>query len=230
MPRLFKLSRLLPPVHAIPLLACVCALVLVIRDPSFASEPFDAAEQARIDCLDVACAGDIAPAAPGPGEAVFKLGGHWFAGPVAHFGHGAADVRLVAAGGVPVSMQLRTGWQPPAGSGSGWSRIAQAVSTGGIASLHAPRADLEIIRLKSGPQEAADTSTYYVSGQGRDAKGLPVVASCNHALPQNAGGSLFEWQPGIWVAVRLNQQHCARWPEIHGEITRLLDRLRPVEI
>ena len=67
-----------------------------------------------------------------------------------------------------------------------------------------------------------------------DTKRVLIVGSVGldavNDLVQNAGGSLFEWQPGIWVAVRMNQQHCARWPEIHGALTRLLDRLRPVEI
>ena len=71
-----------------------------------------------------------------------------------------------------------------------------------------------------------DHVTYYVALGLRGADGLPPVAICNHDHPDNGGGSGFMWRPGIWAGVRMNQRHCLDWPEIHIEVTRVLQLLK----
>lgn len=71
-----------------------------------------------------------------------------------------------------------------------------------------------------------DHVTYYVATQLKGMDGLPPIASCSHDHPSNGGGTGFMWQPGIWMGTRMNQKHCADWPEIYQEITRVLALLK----
>jgi hypothetical protein len=70
--------------------------------------------------------------------------------------------------------------------------------------------------------------TLYVATQLKGVDGLPPVAACDHSRADGGGGAGFMWQPGIWAGIRMNQKHCADWPEIYLEIIRVLQLLRRV--
>jgi hypothetical protein len=94
------------------------------------------------------------------------------------------------------------------------------------------RPGLEQIRMKHvlGPRDLyIDDMTYYVATELTGTDGLPPVAQCNHDDPRNGGGTGFLWQDRIWAGIRMNQQHCADWPEIYQTLMSILALLREAE-
>ena len=111
----------------------------------------------------------------------------------------------------------------------GYRFIELAQQNNWIESRKTVRPGLDAITMKHvlGPgSHYFDHVTYYVATELKGLDGLPPVATCSHAAPQNGGGTGFMWRPGIWVGARMNQKHCADWPEIYLEITRVLGLLR----
>lgn len=111
----------------------------------------------------------------------------------------------------------------------GYKLIEVAEANGWIASRKMLRPELEAITMKHviGPNGYyIDFATYYVATMLKGTDGLPPVAGCNHADPRNGGGTGFMWRSDIWAGVRMNQKHCADWPEIFQEVTRVLQLLK----
>jgi hypothetical protein len=207
------------------------------------------AEQKRIECLDRFCEGDVEPKRDLINEQALKLNGQWFIGPVRYFGsqragfywpsktplHGPEGGGSFPEMGKPISdvaieIFLRSNKIPD--EPRGYKLIELAQRNDWIASRKALRPGLEAFEMKHviGPRgHYIDHVTYYVATRLKGFDGLPPVATCSHTDSRNGGGTGFLWQPGIWVGTRMNQKHCADWPEIFTEITRVLQLLRKVQ-
>jgi hypothetical protein len=213
------------------------------------------AEQKRIECLDKLCEGDIPPKHDPLKEFGLKLNGQWFIGPRDYGGYGgslaflwpsktparSADSGKTAPEFVPssagvtsnfydvgIEIFLRSNNIPSETSGYKFVQLAQANDW--IASREVLRPGLEAIRFKHvafGPHgHYIDRGTTYVATELVGVDGLPPVAGCNHDDLRNGGGAGFMWREGIFVGIRMSQKHCADWPEIYLEITRVLQLLR----
>lgn len=228
-------------------LACAVfgVLWLAACDP-FEKQRAEQTEKTRIECLDKICEGDRPPKA-NAGEAVMKLNGQWYFAPRSY----AMDFSTLAfywpsktpttgrpdGQGYPergqdfykvaIEVFLRSNSIPP--EPHGYKLIEMAEAQGWIASRTTLRPGLDAIKMKHvlGPREHyIDHVTYYVATQLKGADGLPPVATCAHDHPDHSGGTGFMWQPGIWAGIRMNQKHCADWPEIYLEITRVLQLIK----
>jgi hypothetical protein len=201
------------------------------------------AEKRRIECLDTFCEGDVEPLRDKVREVALKINGQWYVGPSYYFStgmNGAAfywpskknreDVpqhERAAPHEHTIEILLRSNNIPP--EPRGYKLIELAEANGWIADRKQIKPGLEAIRMKhvQGPDGYyIDHLTYYVATDLKGSDGLPPVAGCNHDLQSNGGGTGFMWQPGIWAGVRMNQKHCADWPEIYSEVTRVLQLLR----
>lgn len=205
------------------------------------------AEEKRIACLDSICDGDVQPPVQA-GRQLFKLNGQWFTGPW-EYGNpnlapmafywpsktpltGRADRQSYPEQGkdfyeVAIEISLRSNHIPTGPRGYQFIKLAE--SNGWIAERKTLRPGLEAITMKHviGPRgHYIDHVTFYVATQLKGPDGLPPVATCSHANPSNGGGTGFMWQPGIWAGTRMNQKHCADWPEIYQEITRVLQLIK----
>ena len=235
------------------LLAGLCSMVLTACDP-FEKQRAEQAEKTRIECLDKICTGDKPPPRP-PGRVVFKLNGQWFTGPNEYGSPSLGAIAFYwpskAASGDPDAVEkasevvfnsngsvgnfydvaieifLRTNTIPP--EPRGYQLIELAEAKDWIASRTTLRPGLDAITMRHviGPRGYyIDHVTYYVATQLKGVDGLPPVATCAHAYPDDSGGTGFMWQPGIWAGTRMNQKHCADWPEIFQETTRVLQLLK----
>jgi hypothetical protein len=215
-----------------------------------------AREQYREHCLDNVCEGDVVPKYDPIKEFAFKLNGQWFIGPREYGGYGgslaffwpsktprnrihaerdAPEFVPSAAGrssnfyDVAIEIFLRSNNIPL--EPRGYKLIELAQTSNWIASREQVRPGLEAIRMKHviGPRGySIDHVTYYVATQLKGVDGLPPVATCDNSRADGSGGTGFMWQPGIWAGTRMNQKHCADWPEIYLEIIRVLQLLRRV--
>lgn len=226
------------------------SMLLVACGPS-AKDKARIAEEKRIYCLDHQCEGDIPPKYNTQNEIALKLNGQWFVGPRSYFSTGINGAafewwehkplnplqprpseaqRLVVQGhGYDISVEifLRSTNIPP--EPRGYKLIALAQASDWIESRQTLRPGLDVIKMKhvKGPRDYfIDHVTYYVATDLKGVDGLPPVATCSHGDQRNGGGSGFMWRPGIWAGIRTNQKHCADWPEIHQEVTRVLQLLR----
>lgn len=202
----------------------------------------------RIACLDKVCEGDVSPKHDFATETTLKLNGTWFIGPKAYFSAGINGAAFYWPSRTPVTgrpdgrpfpemrqrfydvaieILLRSSVIPP--HPRGYRLIALAEQNDWIARRRTLRAGLEQIEMKHvvGPRGyTIDHVTYYVATELKGPDGLPPVAACNHKLADGGGGSGFMWIDGIWAGIRMNQRHCADWPEIYQEATRVLQLLR----
>lgn len=201
------------------------------------------AEEKRIECLDKFCEGDIEPRHDSATEVALKFNGQWYVGPKYYFStgmNGAAfywpskknredvpqDERAVPYAHT-IEIFLRSNNIPS--ESRGYKLIELAESKGWIADRRNLRRGLDAIKMKHviGPRgQYIDHVTHYVATQLKGTDGLPPVAICSHVNPSDSGGTGFMWQPGIWAGTRMNQKHCADWPEIFQEITRVLQLLK----
>jgi hypothetical protein len=229
-------------------LACAvfCVLWLTACDP-FEAQHAEQVEKTRIECLDKICPGDVEPKRDYAKDALLKLNGQWYLGPKEYFsgGHGAvfywpsktpetgrSDGQSYPERGqdfneVAIEIFLRSNNIPS--EPRGYKLIELAESKGWIADRRTLRRGLDAIKMKHviGPRgQYIDHVTYYVATQLKGTDGLPPVATCGHVNPSDSGGAGFMWQPGIWAGTRMNQKHCADWPEIFQEITRVLQLLK----
>ncbi|SMF96020.1 hypothetical protein SAMN02949497_3399 [Methylomagnum ishizawai] len=202
-------------------------------------------------CQDHFCEGDILPKYNPIKQVALKLNGRWLIGPKEYFSgssNGASfewwehkplisNARrpdemqaLVKAGkGYDFSIEIffRSSNIPPEPRGYKLVELAQANDW--IASRTQVRPGLEAIQMKHviGPHGySIDHVTYYVATYLNGIDGLPPVATCDNSRAEGTGGTGFMWQLGIWVGVRMNQKHCADWPEIYLEIIRVLQLLK----
>jgi len=232
----------------VPLL--LSAILLVACEPS-EKQRAAAAEEKRIECLDKICTGDIVPKHDYTKDAIIKLNGQWFIGPEEYFSSGSSHfgfewwdhqpisgrktrspaMQAMAVDGksedFSISIFFRSNHIPP--EPRGYHLIELAQKNDWIASRNTVRPGLDAITMKHviGPHEQyIDHVTYYVATNLVGLDGLPPVAACNHEHPKNGGGSGFIWQPDIWAGVQINQKHCADWPEIFQETTRILAFLK----
>lgn len=227
-------------------LALATCLTLMACGPS-EQKRAELAEKRRIECLDTFCEGDVEPLRDKVREVALKINGQWYVGPRAYFSGGAGAVfywpsktpEIGRPDGQPypekgkpfydvaIEVFLRSNNIPP--EPRGYKLIELAEANGWIADRRQIKPGLEAIRMKhvQGPDGYyIDHLTYYVATDLKGSDGLPPVAGCNHDQPGNGGGAGFMWQPGIWAGVRMNQKHCADWPEIYSEVTRVLQLLR----
>jgi hypothetical protein len=222
----------------------VAAVLLSSCGPSGRETSLSAAEA----CLDAWCQGDVAPPFDPATQEVLKLNGKWFVGPKKYFtrGHNGAifywpskTPMAGSAPGVPIpegaqpfseiaiEILLRSYSIPPEPRGHRLIGLAQ--KNGWIKSRLVLRKGLERIEMKHVKGPAGyfiDHITYYVATDLVGPDGLPPVGGCNHSLPDGGGGGGFMWQEGVWAGIRMNQKHCADWPEIYQEVSRVLGLLR----
>lgn len=234
--------------------AMATAMLLSACEPS-QQQRADRVESLRIECLDKICDGDAPPKHDSINEFAFKVNGQWFIAPREYGGYGgdlsffwpsktpvnrfgsgqaAPEFRPSSAGissnfyAVAIEISLRSNTIPA--EPRGFQLIQHAQAAGWILERRKLRSGLELIRMKPGvvgPRGSRiDHVTYYVATEIKGADGLPPVATCAHDRPEGSGGTGFMWQPGIWVGTRMNQRHCADWPEIYQEITRVLQSVR----
>lgn len=207
-------------------------------------------EAKRIECLDKLCEGDVPPKRDPMTEEVLKLNGQWFIGPNAYFSSGMNGAaffwssktparpntsnfpeKALATSGhadeVTIEILFRSNNIPP--EPRGYKLIELAEANGWIESRRTVRNGLDAITMKHviGPRgQFIDNVTYYVAIGLTGGDGKPPVATCSHDDPRNGGGTGFMWQPGIWAGIRMNQRHCADWPEIYLETVRVLQLLQ----
>lgn len=204
------------------------------------------AEHQRIECLDKICEGDVLPKI-GSDEFLMKLNGRYFSAP-RRYTSGMSGLAFYWPSKTPITGRPDGSNYPERGKNfpdvaieiflrsnnipaepHGYRLIELAQTQGWIADRKTLRPGLDAITMKHmiGPQDQyIDRVTYYVATQLKGLDGLPPVATCNHDHPTHGGGTGFMWQPGIWAGTRMNQKHCADWPEIYLEITRVLEQLR----
>lgn len=214
------------------------------------------AEEKRVACLDKICDGDNPPKPP-VGYVVSKLNQQWFFVPKVYGDPSFGSMRFYwpskAPGGdseavksatevsrnsngsisnfydIAIEIFLRSNNIPT--EPTGYSLIELAEKNDWIASRTTLRYGLDAIKMKHvvGPRgQYIDHVTYYIATQIKGLNGLPPVATCGHTHPSDSGGTGFMWAPGIWVGTRMNQKHCADWPEIYQEIARVLTLLKKV--
>lgn len=208
------------------------------------------AEEKRVACLDKICEGDVEPPHDLIKEAALKLNGQWFIGPREYFNSVNSSAvfywpKKNSEMGLPDALPYLEQKQPYYDKAieiffrsnnfpqepRGYHLIELAEKNNWIDSRKNIRSGLDAITMKHviGPRgQYIDHVTYYVATQFKGLDGLPPVATCNHDHPANGGGTGFMWQPGIWLGTRMNQKHCADWPEIYQEITRVLTLLKKV--
>ncbi len=229
--------------------ALVALLALTACEP-FAKEKSEQAEKTRIECLDKICPGDVEPKRDHMKDAVLKLNGQWYVGPKEYFSsQGRADFEWWEHKPISRAMKRPPEMQALADDGKGhdfsiemlfrsnnlpseplgYNLIKIAEENGWVAERKTLRLGLDAIKMKHviGPNGYyIDHVTYYVATKLVGMDGLPPVATCAHVLLNDIGGTGFMWQPGVWVGTRMNQRHCADWPEIFQEITRVLQLLK----
>jgi hypothetical protein len=237
-------------------LICICAF-LAACGPSEEKKAFFA-EKRRVDCLDKLCPGDTEPHRDWINEVAFKLNGQWYIGPRKYGNPNLGPMVFFwpsrAPGGdsdavakapeivrnkvgnidnfseVGIEIFLRSSNIPPEPRGYKLIELAQANEW--IESRRTLRRGLDEIKMKHvvGPQgQYIDHLTYYVATDLKGFDGLPPVAGCNHDDSRNGGGAGFMWAPAITAGARMNQRHCADWPEIYSEIARVLHMLRKAQ-
>lgn len=202
------------------------------------------AEQKRIECLDKFCQGDVQPPYDWAKEATLKLNGQWFIGPREYFSDGHSSgfywpskTPMFRGGIYPekgqdfyaiaIGILFRSNNIAP--EPRGYRLIELAEKNDWIDTHKTIRPGLDAITMKHviGPHsQYIDHVTYYVATQLKGIDGLPPVATCNHDHPRNGGGTGFMWRDGIFAGISMNQKHCADWPEIYQEITRVLQLLK----
>ena len=210
------------------------------------------AEEEQRRCLDNFCQGDVVPKSS-KDEILLKINNQWFIGPREYFnGFGAAhfiwwdhkplgqkisypsEIQKLAEDGKSDIFQIKIFFRsyaiPP--EPRGFNLIKFAENNHFIASRKILKQGLEGITMKHVMLSNGyyfDHVTYYVATNLVDLNGFPPVATCSHAHSNDSGGTGFLWKPGIWVGVRMNQKHCADWPEIYQEIQRVLQLLKKVD-
>lgn len=208
------------------------------------------AEKRRIECLDKPCPGDVPPPFDHRKDVALKLNGQWFIGPKAYFSGLAGAVfywpsktpEIGLPNGKPwpekgkpfndvaIEIMFRSNNFPPEPRGYKFLELAE--SKGWIDKRENIRPGLDRVTMKHviGPRGYyIDHVNYYTATQMTGIDGLPPVATCSHKYESDRGGTGFMWQPGIWVGVRMNQKHCADWPEIYTEISKVLQQLKKVQ-
>lgn len=207
------------------------------------------AEEKRIVCLDKICDGDVQPPIE-RGRQLFKVNGQWFSGPWEYGNPNLAPMAFYWPSKTPLTGRADRQSYPERGKNfydvaiqislrssripiepRGYQLIELAESNRWIEERKTLRPGLEAITMKHviGPGgHYIDHVTYYVATQLKGPDGLPPVATCSHADSRNGGGTGFMWRPGIWAGAGMNQKHCADWPEIYLEVTRVLQLIKKI--
>lgn len=226
----------------------MAAVGLTACGPSEQTRTEQAAAKA-IDCVDRFCDGDVLPVI-GNSEVALKLNRHGFVGPRKYFSsagntasfewwaHRAldpgmarpADAQAAAIAGkgdefsVAISLFSEERPRPP----SGHELLERARERGWILSRTTRRPGLDMVQMSHvrGPDgRLMDTATYFVATELRGPDGTAPVAICFQDAVSDKASASFLWRPGIRAALRMNKKHCADWPEIFREATRVLELL-----
>jgi hypothetical protein len=206
-------------------------------------------EKRRLNCLDHFCDGDVSPPRQ-PGEEALKLNGQWYIGPKEYFSNGMngaafwwwdhkplsrhmefpPELKALQSAGKDefgIDIFLRSTHIPS--QPNGYKLIALAQANDWIASRTTLRPGLDVVKMKHviGPNGYhIDHVTYYVATQLKSTDGFAPVATCQHDSQYGMGGTGFLWQQDVWAGTRMNQQHCADFPEIFQEISRVLTLIK----
>ena len=215
------------------------------------------AEEEQRRCLDNFCQGDVVPKSS-KDEILLKINNQWFIGPREYSSMGRRGYFSEGRNGavffwpkkisdfeieksyasdkfedfseIAIEIFFRSYAIPP--EPRGFNLIKFAENNHLIASRKILRQGLEGITMKHVMLSNGyyfDHVTYYVATDLVDLNGFPPVATCSHSHSNDSGGTGFLWKPGIWVGIRMNQKHCADWPEIYQEIQRVIQLLKKVE-
>lgn len=233
--------------------AILGAVLLLIACGPSEKQKVAQVEQRRIACLDKVCEGDVAPKFDPLKEFALKVNGQWFIGPKDYGGYGGSlaffwpskpparranahkDAPEFAPSSVGViSNFYKVGVEIFLRSNNiprepiGYNLIEKAQRNGWIDSRDELRPGLQVVRMKHviGPGgRYIDHVTYYIATGLKGADGLPPVATCSTNLSDGGAGTGFMWKPGIWAGARMDPKHCADWPEVYLEISRVLELL-----
>lgn len=204
------------------------------------------AEEKRVACLDKFCEGDIEPPHDLIKEAALKLNGQWFIGPRDYFNSVNSSAvfywpKKNSEMGLPDALPYLEQKQPyydkaieiffrsnniPARKRSD-EVMAQWQPQGRIYDRKTIRKGLDSMRVRN-DDGTEPRGTIYVATELKGLDGLPPMAGCYHSHPNDGGSAGFMWQDGIFAGIRMNQKHCADWPEIYQEIARVLTLLKKV--
>lgn len=208
-------------------------------------------QQRKIYCLDHRCPGDSPPKYDYRELEILKINGEWFVGPKEYYSAGINGASFYWWERKPYSSKALPDGLKNArhknGSGSytieiffrsssipqephGFRLIQWAQSHDLVLERKTIRPGLDRLRLSPDAKDARgyrlDHITYYVATDMKGVDGLPPVASCSHEDVRNTGGTGFLLSEGLWVGGRWNQEHCADWPEIFTEISRIVSLLK----
>jgi hypothetical protein len=232
------------------LLTCTVVMTCALLTACGPSEQKRAelAEKRRIECLDTFCEGDVEPLRDKVREVALKLNGQWYVGPKAYFSGGAGAVfywpsktpEIGRPDGQPypekgkpfyhvaieIFLRGKHRWPAPSATNSWRQHFEEETAKGNVIESVTLSAGLEMHRIKWGPNgESVDR--VYVALNQRTATGEPAVIFCREVdrpLVRCTGGEL--WQPDVYADFRFSAAHAADWPEIHQEITRVLNLLK----
>jgi hypothetical protein len=202
------------------------------------------AEEKRVACLDKFCEGDIEPPRDLIKEAALKLNGQWYFGPKEYFSSGkngggfywpsrlpmftagdTSSIKGIDFSDIAIEIFFRSN-NIPARKRSD-EVMAQWQAQGRIYDRKTIRKGLDSMRVRN-EDGTEPRGTIYVATELKGLDGLPPMAGCYHSHPNDGGSAGFMWQDGIFAGIRMNQKHCADWPEIYQEIARVLTLLKKV--
>jgi hypothetical protein len=234
--------------YLIPILAVMAALTAC--GPS-EKEKADAAEAARIKCLDKLCDGDIEPKLDRNSEVAFKLNGSWYAWPRVNGNPNMGPIAFYwpskVAAGAPVSKANAPEVQRnEVGAVANFSDVAIEMFVKSVArSVEYPykelleeerqghvvdkrnlRPDLEIWTTSRGGNLK---EVWYIATGIKDPSGNPPVIACRGGeTVQDSCSGGFVLNSGIGVSVRFRGVHGADWPSIYTEVARVLSTIRKI--
>nr|WP_315464100.1 hypothetical protein [uncultured Rhodoferax sp.] len=212
------------------------------------------AERKRVECLDKICQGDVEPPRDYTKDALLKLNGHWFVGPMYYYSSGInaasfswpskksrEDVPQEERDGssdVVIFLTGRGRWSDPKAPtpwlSKGEGRFEELQKEGFRMERQQLRPDLERVRFFDAQGKSYRREFFIATNEkkplGAQAPSIncdpPDVKGTIHAMAGCSGG--FFWQPDIYVDFRLHAKHSSDWPEIYKEIIRILALLKKV--
>lgn len=234
--------------YSTPIIAVVVALTAC--GPSD-KEKSDAAEAARIKCLDKFCDGDIEPKLDRDSEVAFKLNGSWYAWPRVYGNPNMGPIAFywpskVAAGGpvskanapevqrnevgavmnfydVAIEMFVKSVAKSAEGS---YRELLEEERQGYVVDKRNLRPDLEMWTTSRGGNLR---EVWYIATDIKDSSGNPPVIACRGGESgQDSCSGGFVLNSGIGVSVRFRGIHGADWPSIYAEVARVLSTIRKI--
>lgn len=224
----------------------LCLLVMTACGPS-EKQLAAQAEATRIDCLDKICAGDVAPKFDHMNEALLKLNGQWYLGPLEYFTSSGPrgfiwwkqkpmttvesqppelEALIKDGKGYDFSIEIFLGTPKEAApQKSMYQTLLEIEKKGLLLEKQTLRSGLQVWRTR----ENNRLETWFVATSLKKPTGdLPTIA-CRGDDPINyrcTGG--FRLSPDVVASMRFRAVHGSDWPEIYAETTRILNLLKKV--